>query len=164
MPSKIRKQVYELSVTDFERHPVWEFALDEEGEEGQDEATVRPFDSNEALDPGAGMFVVRAEFTLADGTILPGYLTPGVQGDRSMGTIQPIVLTPQGQVFFWYGVIPLAADRLRQCYAKIGRQSGAVFPCRFKSTVELAGGPVAGTLGGFQHYRSFKDQTVVEVR
>ena len=39
---KIRKQVYQLTLDDLERTPVWEFALDEEVEEGQDEATVRP--------------------------------------------------------------------------------------------------------------------------
>jgi hypothetical protein len=46
-----RKQVYELTVEDLRQHPVWEFALDEEGEEGQDEATVRPFVSSGSVDP-----------------------------------------------------------------------------------------------------------------
>src|SRR5205814_561097 len=40
---KIRKQVYNLTAADLSEHPVWEFAEDEEGTEGQDEATVRPF-------------------------------------------------------------------------------------------------------------------------
>jgi hypothetical protein len=26
---RIRKQVYELTATDFKRHPVWEYALDD---------------------------------------------------------------------------------------------------------------------------------------
>jgi hypothetical protein len=37
---KIRKQVYELTTDDLELSPIWEFAADEEGEEGQDEATA----------------------------------------------------------------------------------------------------------------------------
>ncbi len=49
--ARIRKQVYELTVDDLDRHPVWEFALDEEGEEGQDEATVRPYEPQGVLDP-----------------------------------------------------------------------------------------------------------------
>jgi hypothetical protein len=73
---KIRKQVYELSIADFSRFPVWEFALDEEGEEGQDEATVRPCQRCSDLHPLEGMFVVRASFVLADGTQMQGYLTP----------------------------------------------------------------------------------------
>jgi len=39
---RIRKQVHELTIEDLEAHPAWQFALDEEAEEGQDEATVRP--------------------------------------------------------------------------------------------------------------------------
>jgi hypothetical protein len=58
---KIRKWVYDLTI---EEHPAWEFALDEETEEGQDEATVRLFDSNEAIDPAGGMFVALAELFL----------------------------------------------------------------------------------------------------
>jgi len=69
---KIRKQVYQLTLDDLERTPVWEFALDEEVEEGQDEATVRPVEGPFPLDPAGGMFVVRARFRLGDGTRLTG--------------------------------------------------------------------------------------------
>jgi hypothetical protein len=31
---RIPKQIHDLRLEDFERHPVWEFALDEEGKEG----------------------------------------------------------------------------------------------------------------------------------
>jgi hypothetical protein len=55
---------------DMRRFPIGEFASDEEG---QDEATVRPFDVSGALDRSDGMFVVRARFTLADGTQMLGY-------------------------------------------------------------------------------------------
>ena len=55
----VRKQVYELTMQDLERFAVWEFALDEEGNEGQDEATVRPWELAAPLDPAQGMFVVR---------------------------------------------------------------------------------------------------------
>ena len=51
---KIRKQVYELTVDDFTEFPVWEFALDEEGEENQDEATVRPSTAPLPLDCSDG--------------------------------------------------------------------------------------------------------------
>ena len=46
---KISKQVYNLTADDFSAYPVWEFASDEEGEEGQDEATVRPYSLRDPL-------------------------------------------------------------------------------------------------------------------
>ena len=161
---KIRKQVYELEPKDFEKHPIWEFALDEEGEEGQDEATVRPWEAGEPLDPDEGMFVVRADFVFADGTESAGYITPPVQGDASIATIQPIVLTEKGQVPFWGGVIAPSAESIRNAYEKLRREGSKVFPCRYSSAVQLVGGPVTGTVNGFMHFRSFADRTVVEVR
>jgi len=44
MPTATRKQVYDLTLADLQAAPVWEFALDEEGVAGQDEATVRPYE------------------------------------------------------------------------------------------------------------------------
>ena len=42
MTKRVRKQIYKLEHSDLDRFPAWEFALDEEGRAGQDEATVRP--------------------------------------------------------------------------------------------------------------------------
>lgn len=148
---KIRKQVYELTQEDLAKFPVWEFALDEEGEEGQDEATVRPYKAAGALDPseGDGMFVVRASFTLADGSRVPGYLTPPTRSDDGLGAIQPVIITAQGQVPFWCGIVTPRAERLARCYQSLGRDAGSVFPLRFESEVELLGGPVRGSVLGF---------------
>jgi hypothetical protein len=74
---KIRKQVYELKLDDVRRFPVWEFALDEEGEEGQDEATVRPCEISGPLDSADRPFIIRAGFTLAD--IGKHYVIPGIR-------------------------------------------------------------------------------------
>jgi len=70
----MRKPVYELTLADLEAQPVWEFALDEEGVPGQDEATVRPYATNGQPVPEGGMFVVRAAFTLAGSARRAGYL------------------------------------------------------------------------------------------
>ena len=77
---RIRRQVYDLTLHDLNEFPVLEFALDEECEEGQDEATVRPLIASEPLDPSDGMFVVRAVFTLADGSKMLGLLDPACPG------------------------------------------------------------------------------------
>ncbi len=159
---KIRKPVYDLTQRDLLQTAVWEFALDEEGEDGQDEATVRPWAGKEPLDPGDGMFVVRAIFTLADGTRLLGYLTPAVPGMSSMGTIQPVIVTDEGQVMFWYGLLAPTTESLQDTYLRLGRVAEQVFPVTYASDVELTSGPVSGQIAGFMHLRSFTDQSVVE--
>src|SRR6476660_6529483 len=83
----VRKQVYELTLHDLATFPVWEFRLDAEGEEGRDESTVRPFAASGPLDPADHMFVIRAVFTLADGSRMQGYITPPVRDDASIGTL-----------------------------------------------------------------------------
>ncbi len=161
---RVRKQVYELTPADLDESPIWEFALDEEGEPGQNEATVRPWEGGEPLDPADGMFVVHATFVLADGTHFGGYLTPPVQGDHSIGTIQPIVVTPEGQVGFWCGIMAPTSEMLATHYVTLGRAAPAVFPLHYTSNVEIVGGPVTGTLNGFLHLRSFADPSVVEAQ
>lgn len=153
-----------MKPSDLSTSPAWEFALDEEGEENQDEATVRPLDIRNALDPADGMFIVAASFTLADGTLMAGYLTPGVQGDVSLGTIQPAVVTEGRQVSFWCGVVKPDSTQLADCYRVLGKQSHEVFPLSFSSQVKLVGGPVTGTVPGFLVLESFKSQKVSVVK
>lgn len=145
---KIRKQVYHLTIEDVRDHPVWEIALDEEGEEGQDEATVRPYDKSGPVDPAAGMFIVRARFTLADGTQHFGYLTPA-DDPQDLGTIQPQVITKQGQVGFWMGIVLQDTAPL---YRTLGKSSAETFPATFESDVPLIGGPLKGTIPAFLHF------------
>jgi hypothetical protein len=155
--SRVRKQVYDLTVADLDQHAVWEFALDEEGEEGQDEATVRPHESRGVLDPSDGMFIVRARLQMADGTQLKGYLTPPVQGDASLGTLQPAVVLATGQVTFWCGMLAPEAAWIAASYARLGKSSASqVFPLKFESDVALVGGPVTGEVPGFLVLEDFK--------
>ena len=49
-----RKQVYDLTLADFNAVPVWEFASDAEHIAGQDEATVRPYNVTPPIDTKAG--------------------------------------------------------------------------------------------------------------
>ena len=160
----VRKQVYELTLHDLTTFPVWEFRLDEAGEEGRDECTVRPYAAFGPLDSGDRMFVVRAVFTLADGSRMLGYLTPPRGGDASIGTLQPIIVTERGQVRFWCGTAAPGVKRLAQSYAFLGREPTQVFPARFESDVELVGGPVTNSVPGFlvlEDFQTRKTRTVV---
>ncbi len=81
------------------------------------------------------------------------------------GIVQdPILLTEQGQVMFWFGAMVPSAGIIREAYAKLGRDVATVFPCRYSSAATLIGGPITGTVRGFMHYRSFSDRTVIDVR
>lgn len=162
---RIRKQVYDLTPDDLSRQAVWEFALDEEGEEDQDEATVRPYEIDGPLDPNDGMFVVRARLQLADGTGLIGYLTPPVRGDSSLGTLQPAVVVEGGQVSFWCGMLTPEPAHVEESYARLGKSSPSdVFPLKFESDHDLVGGVVAGELPGFLVLEDFRTMSYRVIR
>ena len=161
---RIRKQVYELTLQDLSTFPVWEFRLDEEGEEGRDESTVRPYTASGPLDPTDRMFVVRALFTLADGSKLRGYCTPPLRGDASLGILQPIIVTERGQVRFWCGTTAPDSKRLAHSYELLGKDARRVFPVRFESEVELVGGPVRDSVPGFlvlEDFHTRRTRTVI---
>ena len=163
----VRKQVYELTLDDLNRFPVWEFRLGEAGaagEAGRDECTVRPYAASGPLDPADRMFVVRAIFTLGDGSRMQGYCTPPLRGDVSIGTLQPIIVTDRGQVRFWCGTAAPDSKRLAHSYELLGKDAGRVFPVRFESDVELVGGPVRSSVPGFlvlEDFQTRKTRTVV---
>lgn len=143
-------QLWEATPADLKRYAVWEYALDEEDSEGQDEATVRPYEASGPIDPAKGMFIVRASMTLADGTRLMGYVTPSSQGGADLSGCQPAVVVPDGQVSFWRGMLALRPEDLSNSYALLRKSSPAhVFPIKFESDVAIAGGSVVGEVPGF---------------
>lgn len=157
----IRRQVNELSTSDLLRFPVWEFALDEEGVDGQDETMVRPYQYTGDLDPSWGTFIVRASFVLADGSSMLGYLTPPHPRDGGLGRTHPVVISPQGQILFWCGVMKPAAQDIAENYRRLGKGSAAkVFPILFASEVSIVGGPVRGKIPGFLVLEDFSTDTV----
>ena len=161
---KVRRQVYELTLHDLDTYPVWEFRLDQEGEEGRDESTVRPYTVSGPLDPTDRMFVVRAVFTLAEGSRMRGYFTPPGRGDSGLGTLQPIIVTDRGQVRFWCGTAAPSTKRLADSYELLGRDARRVFPVQFESEVELVGGLVRGSVPGFlvlEDFQTRRTRTVI---
>ena len=144
-----RKQIDQLTAEDFDASPVWEFALDEEGEPGQDECTVRPFQTEGPIDASSGMFVIRATFTLADGSTAAGYVTPPNESDEDLDAIQPVVITNDGQLMFWWGVLEPQRTWIDSAYAKLGRDSADVFPIHFLSDIDSTHGPISGKIPGF---------------
>jgi hypothetical protein len=166
MPNpSVRKSVSEISRRDLDGCPVWEFASDEEDIEGQDETTVRPFIVSGELDPSAGMLVVRARFQLADRTEMTGYLTPCVPPDNGLDSLQPVIVTDEGQVLLWWGVIEPKPAELSDLYRRLGKASESqVFPILFASDVAIAGGPLRGEVTGFMVLEDWRTNQIKLVR
>ncbi len=144
---RIRKQVYDLKISDIEQCPVWEFALDEEGIEGQDEATVRPRPDLKEITEFTGQLVVRAEFISADGTAFIGYITPSDTVD--LGYVHPIIIARTKQIAFWNGIIKPEAAELKENYKALKKNAKQMFPLKFRATVPFKGGTNSGTVPGF---------------
>ena len=68
-----RKPVDELTASDLEAFPVWEFAMDEEEVEEQDETWVKPVPTSEVPADGFSLSVA-AVLKLANGRVYPGVM------------------------------------------------------------------------------------------
>lgn len=152
---RIRKRDYELNLADLMQFPAWEYALDEEEVAGQDERTVKPYLASPPLDPHGAYFIVRASFHLADGTQMMGYIRPITLSGSELtkpvvpADMNPIIITEQGQVAFWYGALKPGPEEISQNYRMLNKKPSEVFPIKFASDVEVLDSVVAGTLEGF---------------
>jgi hypothetical protein len=159
--ARIRKQVGDLQPDDLARFPIWEFALDEEGEEGQDEETVKPRPDLDRAEPAERFFVVRTEFISADGTRFEGYASP--HEEAQLFYTQPTMVTADGQVGFWFGGVPTRPGRLEASYRMLGKTATELFPLRYRALVEHGGATLEGEIGAFMHYESMGSKTIVSV-
>ncbi len=50
---------------------------------------------------------------------------------------------------FWYGLFQPTEEILSQNYRILGKPADEVFPLQYRSDVEVATGPLSGTLDGF---------------
>lgn len=154
---RIQKQHDDLMLDDILKFPSWEFALDEEGTPGQDEQTVRPLLSEPPLDPTNNYLVVRATFQLVDGSEYKGLIKPirlegGILTPLIPIDLFPIILTNQGRVYFWYGMIKPSQSEINNNYSIIGVENPTkIFPIRFFSDVEIVNGIFEGHLDGFMY-------------
>lgn len=147
-PGAVRKQLPDLRASDLERFPVWEQALDEEGFPGQDEETVKPRPDLVEVNPSEGSFIVRAEFIARDGSRFDGYAWPQLD---SAFSVQPTLVTENGQVNLWYGSFVPEAQRLDKEYALLGKTRNELFPIRFRSVVPVRGVRLEGEVPGFMY-------------
>lgn len=147
---RVRKQVYELASEDLNNHPLWQFCLDEEREEGQDEGTVKPSKDLEVPGYSPGAYILACDVRYADGSTGLGYIYSGEAHD--FGCTQQNVLTASGQVNFWLGwlrfvkepALPIAA-----AIARLSKASASVFPIQFQTRPSINGAPMKLVVSGF---------------
>ncbi len=141
---KTRKPINELTVEDLHAFPIWEFATDEEGVQGQDETWVRPVRSNQ-VPIGAYSQLVATDFSTAGGTRLQGFMT--------VTTADGIKITPGSLVREGlYLVLPgKLEERARvegpswtiqtrkEVVEALGDSPASVFPVAYKLRVAIRG-------------------------
>ena len=129
-------RLQDLTNEDLRRCPVWSC----EGE-ADDVALVFPADGFD--DPDRRGYIARTRFTLIDGSEWWGYCSP--TDDSGLDYIQPVLLTVNGPVRFWYDESPPEAEPARACRL-LGRSATQVFPVRFECLVSFEGQFIAGEL------------------
>jgi hypothetical protein len=149
-----------LTPDDLEQCGIWE---ETEGEGGPYDGRLRPrpdlsipFDTESET----GVFVVASDFSLADGTLLPGYCSPAPAAVvdmrgwfRGIGLLQPAIVLERGQVPFWFVEKP-DPDKVRSLYDLLSREPEQVFPVEFRVRVEVPSDQFAsGWLEGFAFRR-----------
>lgn len=86
---RIRKDAGEISIEDLRSHPSWEFCFDEEGIEGQDECTMRPFKGVRSKLRASDDCSVACTFQAANGRSFLGWIELGSRQLSSIWHLNP---------------------------------------------------------------------------
>ena len=154
----VLKHFAELTKQDFDINPIWVqcHCIDcyEPWYDDTDEETFRPWDKGFPVSPSLAMFLVKSTFTLADGTIYEGFITPQEPGQKNthpdLGILQPYIFAHNGQaVGFWFGCLNVDKEIKESIYSLIGKNAKDIFPITFHANENLAEGIVSGKVYGF---------------
>jgi len=146
----IRKSVLELNEQDLRSYPIWEFCTDEEDVEGQDETTVRPSSLSELEHEEPGSYILAADFSLACGLEISGYVYSGRAND--FGCTQPNAIFKDSQINFYLGSLEYLDDPEKLVSSKVvelGLTAPQLFPLAFTTRKNIKGMPLTGNLPGF---------------
>jgi hypothetical protein len=158
---KIRVQFEDFTLDNFDIAPVWEFALDEEGEDGQDETTLRPCSGLTVADPADGLCIVKAEFTTASGKTFFGLCSPAFE--FNLADIQPYMFTDKGTLSFWFGMLEPTRQAIDDLYKQFGESKDTLFPIKFKSVTRTKGAKLAGLIDGFM-WKPIDGEKVITIK
>lgn len=140
------KQVFELTVADLEKYPVWYFPMDDSV---SDELTIRPAKSASDIDNDLQV-IVHTRFTTATNREFVGYLYWGEPA--IVQYLRPVALAGDACISFWNG-------RIRPSVSEFDGLSKADFPIRYTSTECFNLHSINGHLAGIYHFED--DNAVV---
>ena len=144
---KIRIQFDQFQIIHFDIAPIWEFASDEEGEDGQDETTLRPIFGSKVADPADGLYIVKTEFQTSSGKKYFGVCSPALE--FKLGEIQPYMYADNDLIPFWYGMLEPDKAAIDSIYKQLGETKDTFFPIKFEAMTETKGAKLSGQLDGF---------------
>jgi hypothetical protein len=128
-----RKPVDELTALDLEAFPVWEFALDEEeADEEQDETWVKPVPTGEVPADGPALSVA-VVLRLANGQVYPGVMFCDTHAGLDIAAIA--LLTTEGRLLFSQSDSP---SEIRRNLKRLGLAHRDVFPLDYCTRVPFA--------------------------
>lgn len=133
---KTRKPIDALRLSDVEAFPIWEFATDEEENEGQDETWVRPIRLKK-IPADAYSLSVSASFTSPTGAKYRGIV--GVNTAEGFEVVHAAVLTEESYVFVPWPGMAGASQMARDAAEELGIEAKDLFPLSFRLGVPIEG-------------------------
>jgi len=94
---EIRIDAGEVSIADLEKFPSWEFCLDEEGLDDQDELTIRPFKLHDESLELKDSCMVATDFVATSGQTFLGWITIGDMTTGDVWDLTPELFLPAEQ-------------------------------------------------------------------
>jgi hypothetical protein len=134
-----RKPIDQLTVEDLAAFPVWEFATDEEGVEGQDETWVRPL-SVSRIPGDAFSLSVAADFLAPNGSQFEGIM----EVNTAIASPFPSACLIVRSEYLYIGGAPGSRER-RALAKKLGGSEADVFPLSYTLRVRVEGEAVYRT-------------------
>jgi hypothetical protein len=128
MSLETRKPITDLTPADLDAFPIWEYALDEEGVEGQDETWVRPLNMP-VVPRNQYSLSVATEFRAVCGRIYPGFCivtTAGQEVEIGAGVIL-------------HGTDYLPVDDREELCERTGLTEAELFPITYRLRVPIEG-------------------------
>jgi hypothetical protein len=154
----ILKQFGDLTISDFDKYPIWVqchiIDYEEQWYDSTDEETFRPWIDKFPVSPDFAMFLLKAELKLKNGEVFPGFITPCLKSvyknENDLGLIQPQIFTKKGErIGFWTGMFPIDKVQIDSFYELLNNEPDKIFPIDFKAIDGLSIGVTSGKINGF---------------
>jgi len=130
------KPVQELTAHDFQDHPIWEYAMDEE--DAYDETYVRPVYSHAVPQKEWVVYQVACTVTVASGKSYSGFLEI-CNNAFHCGDGVPVVVGNSGSDYWWLGAEPDDKSERHKFEKFFGATYAQLLPIRWQLCVPVPG-------------------------